>query len=286
MPSRDLNHDIRLLTRAARAGVITLQEAVHVLGLEPRPATIRMAGLTARGGLRRIRRGVFLVIPPKTPVPQEETARDEGALAEALFGPCFFGGWSAAAQWHLDRGNRRAILIVTAARVRRTSVRAEGHRFHLVHAPLGRIHGPDVLRPRPWSAPVSGPARTIVDALCRPGWLGGAVYLADALVTYRQSAHWDEEQFAEVLRVVGTGAAHRRLGFLMVAKRIEAGDLFQQAVAGRTAGVVDLDPGSPPEGPIDSFWGVRRNVNLEGWDLPEDDDVEDDFIEGVDDPDP
>lgn len=55
-------------------------------------------------------------------MPQEETALDQGALEEALFGPCFLGGWSAAAEWHLDRGNRRAILIVTAARVRRTTV--------------------------------------------------------------------------------------------------------------------------------------------------------------------
>jgi predicted transcriptional regulator of viral defense system len=290
-PRRDLNHDVRILTRAARAGVITLHEAARVLELAPRPATIRLAALTGRGWLRRIRRGVFLVIPPKTPDPAIETARNSGVLAESLFAPCYIGGWSAATRWGLDCARRRAIFIVTAARVKRNLVVAEGFRFHVVHAAAKHIQAPDVTEPSAWGARMSGPARTIVDALAAPQWLGGAIYLAEALVTYRESRNWDEDHFADVLAAVGTGAAKKRLGALLAAKRIDAPDVRSRAAAARTHGVIDLEPGARRKGPIDSYWRVHMNVSLEGWDLPEDDEedreaVGDDYIEGIDELDP
>jgi predicted transcriptional regulator of viral defense system len=245
-----------------------------------------MAGLAAQGWVRRIRRGVFLVIPAKAPDPEQEVARDPDAVADALFGPCYIGGWSAAPRWGLDAPNRVAIFVVTASRVRRRSVLAEGHRFHLVHAPAERIAGPGVVEAPYGGAPTSGPERTIVDALARPGWLGGATYLANALVTHRESPDWDEDRFVDVMQAIGTGASYRRLGALIDSKRIQTDDLRRQAYARRAPGLIDLEPGSPKEGPLDSFWRVRLNADLQGWDLPEDEDIADDFLEGVDDPDP
>ena len=286
MPRRDLNHDLRLLTRAARSHIITLPHAALVLGLQQRPATIRMSNLAAKGWVRRIRRGVFLLIPVNAPYPQEECARDPETLAEALFAPCYLGGWSAAAHNALPSVKRRGIFIATGARVRRTSVRTEGFRYHLVHVPPAHAQGPGLERLGLREALVSGYERTIVDALNCPHWLGGAIYLGDALKKYRLSPCWDEDRFAEVLETVGTGAAHKRLGMLVDAKGLPTLGLLRRAVAGRTSGVIDLDPGAPSQGPIHSFWGVRRNVDLEEWDYPDKDATEDDFIEGVDDPDP
>ncbi len=286
MPRRDLNHDLRLLTRAARSHIITLAHAARVLGLQQRPATIRMAHLAAKGWVRRIRRGVFLLIPANEPHPQEECARDPEALAEALFAPCYLGGWSAAAYQGLPGVKRRGIFVATSTRVRRRSIRAEGFRYHLAHVPPGHVPGHGLDPVRFGDMLVSGPARTIVDALCNPGWLGGAIYLSDALKVHRFSPHWDEEYFADILEAIGTGAAHKRLGMLIEARQIPTQGLLRRAVARRTSGVIDLDPGKPSEGPIYSFWGVRRNADLDGWDLPDDDATEDDFIEGVDDQDP
>ncbi|MEK7316138.1 MAG: type IV toxin-antitoxin system AbiEi family antitoxin domain-containing protein [Candidatus Eisenbacteria bacterium] len=286
MPCRDLKHDVRQLARAARDHIITLPEAARELGLQPRAATRRMARLAQAGWVRRIRRGVFVVVPVNSPSPREEPARSPEALAEALFAPCYLGGWSAAAHWGLPRVKRRAIFVVTAARVRHTSVRAEGFRYHLVHAPIERVQGAGIITQGYASTNISGPERTIVDALCRPGWIGGAIYLADALRFHCFSDDWDEEYFAEIMTSIGTGAAHKRLGMLLEVKSIFTDGLLRLAREGRTSGVVDLEPGSPRKGPILSFWGVRRNADLRGWDLPDEDAIEDDFIEGVDDPDP
>lgn len=286
MPSRDLKDDIRLLTRAASSHIVTLPAAALALGLPPRSATIRMARLVANGWARRIRRGVFLLIPANAPQPEGEAVHDPEALAAALFAPCYLGGWSAAAKWRLSHVKRIGIFVVTASRVRRSSVRLEGFRYHLVHAPRSRVEGIGILRTGHHGTPISDDVRTIVDALCCPAWLGGTIYLGDALKAHRYSDDWDEDYFTDVVAAIGTGAAHKRLGMLLEMKGLPTYDLRRQAVKARTSGVVDLDPGLPSRGPIHTFWGVRRNTDLVGWELPEEDAVEDDYIEGVDDIDP
>jgi predicted transcriptional regulator of viral defense system len=286
MPRRDLNRDFRVLTRVARARIITLYEASLALDLTRRRTTLRLAALTRRGWLRRIRRGVFLVIPPTAISPRLERVHDSHVLAESLFGPCYIGGWSAASHWGIECARRHAIFVVTAAHVRRAMVCAEGFRFHLVHGPKEVIAGPDIRTGEWWGAPVSGPARTIVDALADPRRLGGAVYLADALVTMSQSENWDEDRFLDIVRAVARGAANKRLGALIDAKGIVAHDLWRHASSNRTLGVIDLEPGTGRRGWIDRYWRVHMNAKLDGSDLPEDDGVEEDFLEGIDELDP
>ena len=284
-PHRDLKKDLRMLARAANARVITLHEVAAVLALSPRLATLRMAHLIAGGWARRIRRGAFLLIDVKTKSAEHAFVDSPEALAQALFAPCYIAGWSAAAHWRLGAVKRVAVFVVTARRVQRTSVRMEGHRFHLVHAPRERVEGPGMVKPTYHGAPISDVTRTLVDALCDPSWLGGAIYLSDALTGHRFGDDWDEDYFADVMRIVGTGAAHKRLGMLIELKDLAAVDLERQAKRLRTSGVIDLDPTKPSVGPIRAYWGVRRNADLLGFDIPVDEDIPDDFIEGVDDPD-
>ncbi len=111
------------------------------------------------------------------------------------------------------------------------------------------------------------------------------MYLYDALSAYRTSSEWDEVSFAECMRAIGSGAAYKRLVVLAERKRLAMGEVFADATGRRTSGVIDLDPTKPSEGRIRSSWGIRLNADLEGRDLPEDETIQDDFIEGVDDPD-
>ena len=294
MPRRYLKHDLRTLTRVSSAGLITLPEVARALELPARQATLRMARIVSQGWARRVRRGVYLLIDVKTPGPEAARVPGPDELAQALFAPCYVGGWSAARYWGIGGANRIAKFVVTAARVRHTNVNTEGFRFHLVHVPRERIEAPGIVNLEYRRSRISDQARTIVDALCDPSWIGGAIRLANAYERYWKSELWDEYYFAEVMQAVGTGAAYKRLGAIGKEKDATAGRAYRDGFVRRTAGVIDLDPAKPTVRPVRSVWGVRLNVDLndqytlppdgeEEYEEEEELDLPEDFIEGVDD---
>ena len=54
---------IAKLARTGKSGVITLDRATAALGLDAKTSAIKLGSLARRGWLRRVRRGVYLVLP-------------------------------------------------------------------------------------------------------------------------------------------------------------------------------------------------------------------------------
>lgn len=241
-----------------------------------------MRALVRIGAARRLSRGLFFIVPFKTPDPDAEHPRDEAAVAAALFRPCYIGGWTAAAEWNLYFSMRPETFVVTSRRVRATSVRIGEIPFHLVYLPERLITGPGVVTRRGGTCAVSDPERTLVDALRSPSWLGGARALARALEEHYRSDRWDMDCFIEALAHAGNGAAIKRLGALALQLRLGMAEVLYSVADRRTRGIVALEPGAGSGGRIDWRLRVRLNVDVDG---EEDvgDDLEEGDLEGLDD---
>ncbi len=255
---------LRSLARVARGGVLTISRATHALEVPPASASGVLARLARQGWLKRLRRGMYLILPLESEAAVSGVVEDTWIFAHELFAPCYIGGWSAAEHWDLTEQIFHSTFVVSATGVRRTHQVIAGVDFHVVQVPRKRLEAVGtVWRGRDRLA-TSSRERTIADALVSPDWLGGIRHLAAVLVAYRESEHWRPARLLEELGGIGTGAAFKRLGFLAEALDLGDSGLVEAARARRTSGIVKLDPSIRSRGRLSKRWGLWANAIIVG----------------------
>ncbi|MBI3939685.1 MAG: hypothetical protein HY315_02520 [Acidobacteria bacterium] len=223
---------------------------------------MKLAALARRGWLLRARRGLYLVLPLEAEPGRPMVVEDPWVLAQAVFSPCYIGGWSAAEHWGLTEQIFRSTLVVTAANIRSRSVRLLGHEFHLFWVPQERTGGATLVWRGSEHVPVSGPERTIVDCLRHPALCGGVRHLAQIMREYGQSREHDFAKLARVAEEFGTGAAWKRLGCIAEVVWPEETALVEEARNRLTAGYVKLDPEVKKTGTLSRRWRLWVNVSI------------------------
>ncbi len=250
---------LRALTREAKDGFVSVREAARAWDTTPRAAALRLARYERAGWLGRVRRGLYHVAPLEAG--PDHVAEDPWVLAARLFAPCYIGGWTAAEHWGLTEQLFRSTFVVTAASVRGRSATRLGAEFHLVRVARSGIEGVATVWRGPLRVRVSNAERTLVDALTHPGWVGGIRHMAEMLVAYRESGTADAARLAAELKRHGNGAAHKRAGWLAEQLWPGAEPLLNASRAGRTSGVVKLDPDVKRRGRMNRRWGLWLNVS-------------------------
>ncbi len=114
---------LRKLARGSRGGILTVERAVELLGAPRKQVANRLAALARQGWLRRVRRGLYLVLPLESNAAGPLAVEDPWILARELFSPCYIGGWSAAEHWGLTEQLFRSTFVVSGASPRQRSVR-------------------------------------------------------------------------------------------------------------------------------------------------------------------
>lgn len=242
---------------------MTVDRAVQLLNLDRSRALPALRSLVRRGWLKRLRRGLYLVLPLEAEADVSGVVEDPWLLAAQLFSPCYIGGWSAAEHWGLTEQIFRSTFVVSAAKIRQTENRIAEVEFHVVTVPARRVEGiTPVWRGRE-RVLVSSPERTLVDGLITPAWLGGIRQLADLLASYRRSDSWKPEQLLKDLNAVGTGAAFKRLGYLLETLEVDEPVLLRAALSRRSAGIVKLDPSIRGRGRLRKRWGLWLNAEIQ-----------------------
>jgi Predicted transcriptional regulator len=261
-PSHPSNRraDLVRLSRSAKAGVIGVGEAASAWGKTRREAALQLARLAREGWLNRVRRGLYYI--PALDAGEHVAVEDPWVLAAELFAPSYIGGWSAAEHWGLTEQLFRETFVVTAANIRRREQTALGSPFHLVKVPVERVKSVETVWRGSARVRVSNPERTLVDCFMDPSWAGGVRHLATMLSVYRDSPEASPERLASELIAVGTGAAHKRLGFVAEHVWPEATGLIEIAANGRSAGVIRLDPAVGARGRMNRRWGLWVNATL------------------------
>jgi len=258
----DLRAALSRLARGAHGGLITVNEAVALLGRSPSATATWLARLARRGWLARARRGLYVVLPLEATTSRSPSVEDPWVLASKLFSPCYIGGWSAAEHWGLTEQLFRSTFVVTAAGIRRRTERVLGLEFHLVRVARVRLTAMTLVWRGRERVAVSDRERTLADALAAPGWVGGVRHLADLLRAYRESRHWNPTRLLNRVNELGRGAAFKRLGFLAEMLLPGAEQVVRVCLVKRTAGIIKLDPSVSTRGRLNKRWGLWVNIPL------------------------
>lgn len=252
--------DLAKVARASVGGVVTVARASEALGLGNRSGALRLAAMARKGWLIRLRRGIYLILPIEVASPARAVVEDPWVLAHVLYSPCYIGGWSAAEHWSLTEQIFRPTFVVTSANIRKRTEVVLDTEFRLVRVGRSALEGATTIWRGSAQVQVSDRERTIVDGANSPEWVGGVRHLADMLVTYRESDEHNVERLSATLAAHGRGAGHKRLGYLAQVLWPEAIQLLKGAQAGRSAGVIKLDPSLRSKGRLDKRWGLWINV--------------------------
>jgi predicted transcriptional regulator of viral defense system len=242
-------------------GTVTVGDAARLLGIDRTAAARLLAHWCAQGWARRVRRGLYVLVPLGAEGKVGVVA-DPWVLLARAFAPCYVGGWSACEHWDLTEQIFRTVVVVTGKPVRpREGEIAGNHYIARVVSPT-RLFGTSTVWRGATPVEVSDPSRTIVDILDVPALGGGMRHVADVVREYFRSEHRDDRRLAEYARRLSNRAVFKRLGFLIERLGISAPDLAADCLAARSAGYVRLDPDGPARGRLLRRWGLRVNIGL------------------------
>jgi predicted transcriptional regulator of viral defense system len=245
---------------AGRRRFVSPDDAAAELGVDARVAARKLAHWAENGWLRRVRRGLYIPVPVEAEHP-ESWSQDAMVVAAAVWSPCYFSGWTAAAQWGLTEQVFRTTVVKTVRRVRRSEVHLLDADYLLVHVLEQSMGwGLESVWHEEVQLRVADPARTVVDVLDTPRIGGGIRHAADILGSYLDEH--DPQLLVEYGDRLGNRAVFKRLGFLVEALGRQEPALTEACLARLSAGVALLDPDGPRSGPRVPRWSIRANVRV------------------------
>ena len=250
-----------LATFAAQGKLIFTTAQARAFWGAPTYTTNVLGRLEKGGWLRRLERGVYLIIPLEAG-PERVWSESALVIAPYLIEPAAVAYWSALHYWQFTEQMPRTVFVQSTARKRQSEKEILGITFRFVTVVETKFFG--VTRRTLNGQPiyVTDREKTLVDAADRPELSGGSIQLAQALRVARADLDW--QQLDAYLRRWPTTSPLKRIGYL-----VEALDLPLPAREARLAGwqhalapgIVQLEPGQSGDGgPIVTRWQVRVNV--------------------------
>jgi predicted transcriptional regulator of viral defense system len=230
--------------------------------LDNKRTAAKLASLVDRGWLRRVRRGVYLVVPLEAEPGSATTAADPWILAQEVFSPCYIGGWSAAGYWELTEQIFRPTLVVTAAAIRSKSIELLGQEYRLFRVPASRVQIETSVWRDSVKVKISSRERTLVDCLRNPALSGGIGHLILMMKEYANHPERDTKKLLNEARAADSGAVWKRLGYLFEMLWPQEESTINEASRKLTAGNIKLDPMVKARGKLVKRWGVWSNVDL------------------------
>jgi predicted transcriptional regulator of viral defense system len=249
-------------SRAAHCGLISVPDAAKALNVSTSEAAIRLASLVRGGWAKRLRRGLYMILPSEIAPGQMSAPEDAWVLAAQAFSPCYIGGWSAAEHWGLTEQIFRSTLIVSASPIRSSSVTLANHEFRLFKVPRARVSGTVSIWRGSTSVLVSSRERTIVDCLRAPRLCGGIRHLAHIMNAYWELPEKDTEKLLKEAATSANGAAWKRLGYLSELLWSGSEKVQQLAKQNISAGYSLLDPDLKQPGKLLRRWNLKINATI------------------------
>ena len=120
----------QLISRGKRS--VTIDDAESVLHVPADVAAKKLARWSELGWLRRVRRGLYIPVPIEAEQP-ERWSEDPVFLADLVWGPCYFTGWTAASHWGLTEQIFRTTVLKSTQRIRATKQHLLDHEYIVEH---------------------------------------------------------------------------------------------------------------------------------------------------------
>jgi predicted transcriptional regulator of viral defense system len=182
-------------------------------------------------------------------------------VAEAVWGPCYFTGWTAANHWGLTEQVFRTTVLKSTRRVRESEVRLLDSDYLVAHIGEDAMNwGLSSVLHEEIRLRLADQARTVIDILDRPSIGGGIRHAAEILGAYLDDN--DPQKLVTYGDLVGNRAVFKRLGYLIEALKLDAPEIVAECRVRVSARVSLLDPDGPSDGARVSQWGIRANVRI------------------------
>jgi predicted transcriptional regulator of viral defense system len=224
-------------------------------------ANLILSRLHAKGWLRRVKRGVYSVIPIGSSTFQP-VVEDAWALAMELFAPCYISGWSAAEHWNLTEQIFNAVSVVTAYPQRRAVQDFAGVRFFTRTISRDRVFGTKPAWFGSRRVEIADRHRLLIDILDSPALGGGGRHTVDIVREYWRSAGTDPDTLLDYAQRYNRGVVCKRLGLLAELFGSASGAWLGELRSHISAGISRLDPSGPDIGRVVKRWGMRINIPL------------------------
>lgn len=240
---------------------VTAVDVTEALPMKREAANLVLSRLARKGWLKRLRRGMYSVLPLSAR--SDRIAIDDPlAAAMKLFEPCYISGWSAAEHWDLTEQIHNAIVVYSAKPQRRSTQSLGGVTYRVRRIKSDAIFGTTKLWSGTVAVELADVHRTVVDILDAPEMGGGGRQMIDIVRAYWAKPAADPHILLNLALRLGHGALFKRLGF--TTERFGTADEGWSKVCREhlSAGVSLLDPQGPSRGPIVTRWRLRINVPI------------------------
>ena len=239
----------------------TLDDATEITGLRPALASSLLHKAAKRGLVSRLKRGVWVLIPPELGS-TTEYAGNPYLVAGRLVGsaPHFISHASAMEIHRMVTQPQFVVFASSTKRVPNRTLNGTEYRFVLIK--------PDHFfgTAKHWvtkqeSVDISDLERTVIDGLRQPEYCGGVTEVANGL--WMRHSDMQPAKLVDYALRLRIGAVTRRLGYLLelygIAQENELARLRQTL----TSTYQPLDPILPREGRHVARWRLQVNISPE-----------------------
>lgn len=245
--------NLELVAQAARP-FVDVAAAAQALQCDRSHAAKQLARWHEQGFLRRVRRGVYAIVPTAA-LSQEHVVADPWTLVPVTFREAYVAGWSAAEHWDLTEQVFTTLLVCTTDRLKRTTLKVAGATLRARHVPAAWMIGTAIDWRDGVRVGVSDVHKTMVDMCIDPSLGGGIQHVSSCLRTYLHRDDADPAKLIAYIEHMGAPTAYKRLGFLCEAIG-ESPTLVVRCLASVTLGLATLDPVIPSPR-ISKRWQLR-----------------------------
>jgi len=236
----------------------TLADVEQITHLRPSLASSLLHKAAKRGLVSRLKRGVFVLVPPEMGSSAEYSGNSY-LVARRLAGdaPSFI---SHASAMEIHRMVTQPQYVVFSSSTKRIPNRTlNGTEFRFVLTKPKHFFG----TAKHWvtkqeSVEVSDLERTVIDGLRHPEYCGGVTEVANGLWMRHADIH--PAKLVDYALRLDVGAVTRRLGYLLELYQIALEPELARLRRSLSSTYVPLDPILPREGPHVARWRLQVNI--------------------------
>jgi predicted transcriptional regulator of viral defense system len=247
---------VALSRRAMDAGrhpVVRLEDDIEALDATTgsrRRSQDALRQLSRDGRLRRVRRGVYLLVAPTG----STGVRLLDLIDAVTPKPYLITAGRALTEFNLSDQHFFRVIVLTSHRLNDWSWQGDQVRYALLAQDrIWGLYSPD-------GPSIALPERAILDCLANPRW-GVSVAQTSEAVDRAVPDRTSPERLARAAERYGSAAVARRLGYLLELLHGPAAAEPLLALRGRSHAHVLLSASAPDRGPSSPRWGLRINVD-------------------------
>ncbi len=241
---------------------LSVDEVLDLFDLSRQAANLMLSRLARKGWLRRLRRGVYTIVPLSSSSSQP-VVENPLTVAMRLFKPCYISGWTAAEHWDLTEQIHNVVVVYSSTPQRKSIQEIGGVKYRIRRVPEETIFGTIRLWYGRVPVQMASPERMIIDILNAPEMGGGSRQTLDIVRAYWRGARKDPENLMSCAEKLGRGSVFKRLGFTAELFGDPDPGWTDRCLHGLTKGIALLDPSGPRGGQTASRWRLRINIPLE-----------------------